>query len=68
MALMLLAVLGVIFATSGRSLLSGPSLWLVFMTLGFAAVIAMVSALRFAWPHLTLSGEQLRAGGTAVEF
>ncbi|MDQ3696257.1 MAG: hypothetical protein M3464_21975 [Chloroflexota bacterium] len=62
-----LAGLGWLVSLKVSTALAGPSLWMVLLVLGFILCIALVSALRFAWPHFTLTEDRLRVGGGAGE-
>lgn len=67
LGLILLAGLGWLASLRGVSSLPGPSPQMAAIALGFGLGIALLSALRFAWPYLTLTEDRLRAGGTAGE-
>ena len=67
LGLLALAGLGWLGSLSVVSALPGPSLSMVAVAAGFAMSIALVAALRFAWPHLTLTEDRLRVGATAGE-
>lgn len=58
----LIALTGIawLFSQSAASALAGPSLWMAFIVAAFALAVAMLSALRFAWPYFTLSEDRLR--------
>lgn len=65
--LIALAALGWALSFSLATPLGGSSLWMVLIVAAYALAIAMLSALRFAWPHFTLTEDQLRHGGAAGE-
>ncbi len=65
--LMVLAAIGWLLARGAESALPGPSLAMAGSAVAGGLVISMAAALRFAWPHLTLSEDRLRTGGTAGE-
>ena len=67
LGLIVLAMFGWLASLSVPSALAGPSLWLVLIAVAYALGVAMLSALRFAWPHFTLTEDRLRVGGEAGE-
>jgi hypothetical protein len=56
--LLALALAGLVLAGQTRSPLPGPSLAMVVTVTSVGACLALVLALRLAWPHLFLSVEQ----------
>jgi hypothetical protein len=67
LGLIALAGLGWWLSLDVVSALPGPSPLMAAMALGLALSIAMLSALRYAWPHLILTDDRLRVGGAAGE-
>lgn len=67
LGLLFLAGLGWAGSFGTESALPGPSPLMAALALAIALVIALLAALRFAWPHLTLSEDRLGAGGMAGE-
>ena len=67
LALLALAGIGWIASLDAGSALPGPSLPMAAIAAAFGLCIAMLAALRFAWPYLTLTDDRLRAGGAAGE-
>jgi hypothetical protein len=67
LGLIALAGLGWLLSLSTLSVLPGPSPLMAAIALGLGLSIALLSALRFAWPHLTLTDDRLRVGGAAGE-
>lgn len=67
LGLMVLAAVGWVLARGAESALPGPSLEMLGIAVAIGLVISMAAAVRFAWPHLTLTEERLRTGGTAGE-
>jgi hypothetical protein len=65
LGLIVLAGLGWALSFSVASRLEGPSLWMALIVIAYALSITMISALRFAWPHFTLTDDRLRVGGEA---
>lgn len=61
------AGLGWAGSLGAESALPGPSPLMAALALALSLVIALLAALRFAWPHLTISADQLGAGGKAGE-
>jgi hypothetical protein len=62
--LLALALAGLVLADQTRSPLPGPSLALAVTVTSLGACLALLVALRTAWPHLILSFEQYQARQT----
>jgi hypothetical protein len=67
LVLLVLAGFGWVGSRSAESTLPGPSPLMAALALALILIVALIAALRFAWPHLTLSADRLGAGGMAGE-
>lgn len=67
LGLLVLAALGWAGSLQAESALPGLSPHMVALALAIGLIITLLAALRFAWPHLTLSEDRLGAGGMVGE-